>query len=176
MDDAIAVLTKLTAGIKDVELPQPAAGPILGAEAYAYHAQWFTKTPDLYQPPVRAALQRAADIKAEPYARALRDLGQIRRDIKKTFASVDLLVLPTMADPPFKIEEGLSRNVSARNTSAFDAFGIPVISIPCGFTTSGLPIGMQIAGAPWAEATVLALAHAYEQTTEWHKRRPKLEG
>jgi aspartyl-tRNA(Asn)/glutamyl-tRNA(Gln) amidotransferase subunit A len=79
-----------------------------------------------------------------------------------------------MADPPFKVEEGLTRNVSARNTSIFDAFGIPMISIPCGFTSDGLPIGIQIGGAPWAESTVLALAHAYERETEWHTRHPKL--
>lgn len=175
MDAALAVLGKLTASMMDVALPQPATGPILGAEAYAYHAPWFTKSPELYQPAVRAALQRSADIKAEPYAQALRNLGQIRRDIKKVFAAVDLLVLPTMADPPFKIEEGLTRNVSARNTSPFDAFGIPTISVPCGFTAAGLPIGLQIAGAPWAEPAVLALAHAYEQQTEWHKRRPQLD-
>jgi aspartyl-tRNA(Asn)/glutamyl-tRNA(Gln) amidotransferase subunit A len=83
-----------------------------------------------------------------------------------------LLVLPTMADPPFAIEEGLTKNGSARNTSPFDAFGIPTISIPCGFTSAGLPIGLQIAGAPWAEPAVLALAHAYEQATEWHNRHP----
>ncbi|MBV8731508.1 MAG: amidase [Acidobacteriia bacterium] len=174
IDSALAVLEKLTAGMHDVELPQPATGPILGAEAYAYHSQWFTKTPELYQPQVRAALQRAADVKAEPYARALRELGQLRRDIKKVFTNVDLLILPTMADPPFRIEEGLSRNVSARNTSPFDAYGIPTISIPCGFTRTGLPIGMQIAGAPWADATVLALANAYERETEWHTRHPPL--
>ena len=174
MDAALAVLGKLTASTMDVTLPQPAAGPILGAEAYTYHAPWFAKSPELYQPPVRAALQRSAEIKAEPYARGLRDLAQLRRDIKKVFAAVDLLVLPTMADPPFKIEEGLARNVSARNTSPFDAFGIPTLSIPCGFTGSGLPIGMQIAGAPWAEATVLALARHYELETQWHTRHPKL--
>jgi aspartyl-tRNA(Asn)/glutamyl-tRNA(Gln) amidotransferase subunit A len=174
IDAALGVLGKLTANMMDVTLPQAGGGAIMGAEAYTYHQQWITKTPELYQPPVRAALQRGASIQAEPYARALRDLEQTRRDIKKAFTSVDLLVLPTMADPPFKIEVGLTRNVSARNTSPFDAFGIPTISIPCGFTSAGLPIGLQIAGAPWAEPTVLALAHAYEQATEWHKRRPKL--
>ncbi len=175
VDAALGVLGKLTASMMDVSLPQPAAGPILGVEAYAYHAQWINKSPELYQPAVRAALQRSADIKAEPYARALRDLGQIRRDIKKVFTAVDLLVLPTMAEPPFKVEVGLTRNVSARNTSPFDAFGIPTISVPCGFTSAGLPVGLQIAGAPWAEPAVLALAHAYEQETEWHKRHPKLD-
>ncbi len=60
------------------------------------------------------------------------------------------------------------------NTRAFDAYGIPTITIPCGFTKDGMPIGLQIAGAPWAETSVLALARAYEQATEWHKKRPPL--
>jgi aspartyl-tRNA(Asn)/glutamyl-tRNA(Gln) amidotransferase subunit A len=175
MAAALAVLGKLTAGMSDIELPQMTAGPIIvGVEAYSYHAQWLTKTPELYQPQVRAELQRSADIKAEEYARALRELAQIRRNIKKVFATVDLLILPTMADPPFRIEEGLNREVSVRNTGPFDAYGIPVMSLPCGFTSDGLPIGMQIAGAPWAEATVLRLAHAYERETAWHTMRPKL--
>ncbi len=173
IDAALAVLAKLTANSTDVTLPPAGGGSVMAAEAYTYHAQWINKTPELYDPPIRAALQRGADIKAEPYARALRDLAQARREIRNVFTNVDLLVLPTMADPPFKIEVGLTRNVSARNTSPFDSYGIPTISIPCGFTSAGLPIGLQIAGAPWAEPAVLALAHAYEQATEWHTRHPK---
>lgn len=110
---------------------------------------------------------------ADTYASALRDLEQSRREIRKVFESVDLLVLPTMADPPFKIEVGLTKNVSARNTLPFDIYGIPTISIPCGFTSDGLPVGLQIAGTHWAEPTVLALAHAYEQATNWHTRHPR---
>jgi len=53
-------------------------------------------------------------------------------------------------------------------------YGVPSLSVPCGFTASGLPIGLQISGAHFAETSVLALAHAYEQATEWHKRKPKL--
>ncbi len=173
MAAALTVLAKLTAGATDVTLPPASAGSVMGAEAYAYHKQWIDKTPELYDPPVRASLQRGADIKAEPYALGLRSLAQARRDIREVFTKVDLLVLPTMADPPFKIEVGLTRNVSARNTSVFDVYGIPMISIPCGFTSAGLPIGIQIGGAPWAEPAVLALAHAYEQATEWHTRHPK---
>jgi aspartyl-tRNA(Asn)/glutamyl-tRNA(Gln) amidotransferase subunit A len=172
MDAALAVLKKLTAGMQDVTLPRVNSGSVLGAEMYSYHAEYFAKSPDLYQPPVRAALQRGSQILAGPYANSLREVWRSRREIEKTFASVDLLVLPTMADPPFRVEDGLTRNVSARNTSVFDAYGIPVISVPCGFTSDGLPIGMQIAGAHWAEPNVLALAHAYEQATEWHTRHP----
>jgi aspartyl-tRNA(Asn)/glutamyl-tRNA(Gln) amidotransferase subunit A len=174
IDAALTVIGKITASMADVDLPPAGGGAIMGAEAYTYHAQWINKTPELYDAPIRAALQNGANIKAEPYARALRDLAQTRRDIKSAFTNVDLLVLPTMADPPFKIEVGLTRNVSARNTAPFDAYGIPVISVPCGFTSAGLPIGLQIAGAPWAEPAVLALAHAYEQATEWHTRHPQL--
>src|SRR5581483_10856553 len=175
MDAALSVLQKLTGGMRDVTLPQPAdSGPIIRAEAYTYHEQWITKTPELYDPPVRAAIQSGAEVKVESYARALEGLARSRRDIRKVFSEVDLLVLPTMADPPFKIDVGLTRNVSARNTLPFDVFGIPVISIPCGFTSAGLPIGLQIAGPHWGEPAVLALAQAYERATDWHTRRPKL--
>ena len=175
IDAALAVLAKLTAGMTDVSLPIPEGEwNIIAAEAYKYHAQWIDKTPELYDPPIRAAIQGGAKISAGAYSRAMRDLAQTRRDIKNVFNNVDLLVLPTMADPPFKIELGLTRNVSARNTLPFDAYGIPVISVPCGFTGAGLPVGLQIAGPPWAEPAVLALAHAYEQTTSWHTRHPNL--
>jgi Asp-tRNA(Asn)/Glu-tRNA(Gln) amidotransferase A subunit family amidase len=113
IDTALAALAKMTAGMMDVSLPESAgAATILGVEAYTYHSPWITKTPELYSPPIRAALQRGADIQAGTYANALRDLAKARRDIKTVFSRVDLLVLPTMADPPFKIEEGLNRNPS----------------------------------------------------------------
>jgi aspartyl-tRNA(Asn)/glutamyl-tRNA(Gln) amidotransferase subunit A len=61
------------------------------------------------------------------------------------------------------------------NTRPFNAYGLPVISVPCGFSKDGLPIGLQIAGPMWSESTVLALAHAFQKTTDWHKRRPPLQ-
>ena len=176
MDAALAMIGRLTAKTMDVKLPPPApeSGVIMQAEAFTYHQPWITKTPELYDTPVRTAIQSGANVKVEVYANALRELARSRRDIRKVFDDLDLLVFPTMADPPFKIEVGLTSNVSARNTLPFDVYGIPVISIPCGFTSDGLPIGLQIAGAPWAEPTVLSLAHAYERATEWHKRHPML--
>jgi aspartyl-tRNA(Asn)/glutamyl-tRNA(Gln) amidotransferase subunit A len=89
-----------------------------------------------------------------------------------------LLVTPTSPEPPITIEEG--RNppdtiaFSLRNTSPFNAYGIPTISVPCGFTRQGLPIGIQISGPGFGELAVLALAHAYEQATDWRERRPPL--
>ena len=174
IDTALGILKTFTASMKDVTVPPATTGPLLGAEAYVYHAPYFAKSPDLYQPNTRAALQRASETKSEPYIKALRELAQTRRDAKKLFSDVDVLVLPTMAEPPLRVEEGVARNVSARNTSIFDAYGIPMISIPCGFTSNGFPVGMQIGAAPWAESTVLALAHAFQLATNWHTRRPPL--
>ena len=84
--------------------------------------------------------------------------------------------------PPFTISELLAdldnlftkELLALRNTPPFNLLGLPTISIPCGFTSKGLPIGMQITGPPWSEATVLRLAYAYEQATDWHNRRPNL--
>jgi aspartyl-tRNA(Asn)/glutamyl-tRNA(Gln) amidotransferase subunit A len=79
-----------------------------------------------------------------------------------------------MKTPPPLLGSQAAAGGGGNNNAAFDVFGLPTISVPCGFTASGLPIGLQISGAPWAESTVLTLAHAYEQATEWHRRRPPL--
>ena len=174
VEEAVNVLAKLTAGASDVTLPPTAGLNLIGPEAYAYHAQWITESPNLYQPATRAILQRSADSKAPAYADSLHKVYLLRREIRKTFDSVDLLITPTMPLPPVTIEASETQSATTRNTSPFDVYGLPAISLPCGFTRAGLPIGLQISGAPFAESSVLALAHAYEQATDWHKRRAPL--
>ncbi len=176
VESAIDVLAKLTAGTRDVALPPVNGLNLIGPEAYAYHSKWIAESPNLYQPATRTILQRSADSKAPAYADSLHKVYVLRREIKKAFDSVDLLITPTMPQPPVTIEASASQSATTRNTSPFDVYGLPAISLPCGFTSSGLPIGLQISGAPFAEPTVLALAHAYEQATEWHKRKPLLVG
>jgi aspartyl-tRNA(Asn)/glutamyl-tRNA(Gln) amidotransferase subunit A len=94
----------------------------------------------------------------------------------KLFVDVDVLIMPTVPGPPSLIEpiaDNAARDPErTRNTWPFDVTGLPAISVPCGFSRSGLPIGLQIVGAPFAESTVLAVAYAYEQATEWHRRKP----
>jgi aspartyl-tRNA(Asn)/glutamyl-tRNA(Gln) amidotransferase subunit A len=175
VEAAIDVLKKHTASIRDVTLPPANGLNLIGPEAYAYHAKWIAATPELYQPPTRAILQRSADLKASAYADALHRVYLLRREIRKVFETVDLLITPTMPSPPVTIAASATQSASTRNTSPFDVYGLPAISVPCGFTSSGLPIGLQISGAPFAESPVLALAHAYEQATEWHTRRPALK-
>jgi len=171
---AIEVLKKLTSGVRDVKLPAANGLNLIGPEAYAYHIKWITETPNLYQPATRAILQRSADSKAPAYADALRRVYLIRREVKKVFRDVDLLITPTMPSPPVTIEASATQSATTRNTSPFDVYGLPSISVPCGFTGAGLPVGLQISGAQFAESTVLALAHAYQQATEWHSKRPAL--
>jgi aspartyl-tRNA(Asn)/glutamyl-tRNA(Gln) amidotransferase subunit A len=178
VNQAIDVLRKLTAGIRDVQVPAYQPLPVLGAEAYAYHAAHMAKTPELYQPATRDRLEIGAKVTAPAYIEARRELDRLRRAIREVFADADVLITPTTPIPPDTIAGAIKDDVpprttpSLRNTSPFDVYGLPAISIPCGFSSSGLPIGLQISGPPFGEPVVIALAHAYEQATDWHTRRP----
>jgi aspartyl-tRNA(Asn)/glutamyl-tRNA(Gln) amidotransferase subunit A len=182
IDAALEVLRKLTASVSDVQVP-PSGNiqDVWNPEIYAYHQPWITKTPESYQDATRALIQAAAKTSSSTYAQARRQVDVVRREIKKVFTGVDLLVTPTQRGvaPPIPGTAAARGAVPPPggagglvNTAAFDIYGLPTISVPCGFSSSGLPIGLQISGNHFAESTVLALAHAYEQATNWHTRRP----
>jgi aspartyl-tRNA(Asn)/glutamyl-tRNA(Gln) amidotransferase subunit A len=178
VESAIGVLRKLTSNVAEMQLPKSVPfRSILGVEAYAYHAQWITKSPDAYQPFTRdRILNLGGNEKAPSYADAIRQMNLQRREIRKVFSNVDLLITPTMVRTAESFPDSKNFDpLGTRNTSPFDFSGLPTISIPCGFSTSGLPIGLQISGAPFAETTVLTLAYAYQQETAWHKRHPSLQ-
>ena len=117
---------------------------------------------------------------------ARREVERLRREIQGTFESVDAIITPTSPIPPptisafdaaykdvpFPRDPSDIRRVTLRNTGPFDKYGLPTVSVPCGFTRKGLPVGLQISGPHGGEAVVLQLAHAYEQATEWHKKHP----
>jgi aspartyl-tRNA(Asn)/glutamyl-tRNA(Gln) amidotransferase subunit A len=186
MDAALDVLRRLTASVRDVQIPATGpVGEIWNPEIYAYHTPFITKSPELYQESSRAQIQRMAEEKSGIYAQARHQVDVVRREIKKVFATVDLLITPTQRStapllvPPQPVANagrgGAAGGAGGGNTTApFNIYGLPTISVPCGFTASGLPIGLQIGAAHFDELTVLALAHAYEQATEWHKKRPIL--
>jgi aspartyl-tRNA(Asn)/glutamyl-tRNA(Gln) amidotransferase subunit A len=175
VEAAIDVLRKLTARVVDVEVPP--SGNIVevwNPEIYAYHQPWITKTPELYQQATRNLIQGAAKTSSVTYAQARHQVDVVRREIRKVFSTVDVLVTPTQRGVAQPIAGPPAGGGGLINTAAFDVYGLPTISLPCGFSGSGLPIGLQISGNHFAETTVLALAHAYERATEWHKRRPAL--
>ena len=180
MKEALAVLSKLTAGIRDVPLPasnmETLRNVVRAAEAYAYHREYITKTPELYQPLTRQRIQAGANVTTPAYIQGRRDLAAVRRKAEKWIDGVDVLVTPTLPITTPTISDPHADDIlpAVRNTSPFDVNGWPAISVPCGFTKQGLPMGLQIIGPRGGESVVFQLARAYEQATEWHKRRPSL--
>ena len=180
MKEALSVLGKLSAGIRDVPLQantmETLRDVVRAAEAYAYHREYVAKSPELYQPLTLKRIQAGANVTTPAYIQGRRDLAQVRRTAGKWLASVDVLVTPTLPIPPPAISDPHADDIlpAVRNTSPFDVNGWPAISLPCGFTSRGLPLGLQIIGPHGGEAVVLRLAHAYEQATDWHKRRPQM--
>jgi aspartyl-tRNA(Asn)/glutamyl-tRNA(Gln) amidotransferase subunit A len=179
MEHALRGIQTLVADVKEVKLNVPTDRTLQAAEAYAYHAENVAMTPDLYQAETVRRIRNGEAVTAVEYIQRRRELEEARRNIVHVFADVDLLVLPTMPMPAPAIAD-LKADPAAlrpaelkllRNTRPFNVWGLPAISVPCGFTQSGLPIGLQIAGPHWREDLVLRLAHAYEQATAWHKRR-----
>src|SRR5690606_30102753 len=151
----------------------PSGASIWGPEAYAYHKPWITTSPELYQPSTRAALERYANADAAEYAQARRDVELARRAVLDVFSEVDVLLSPVMREPAPLLSDGGGSGASA-GTADFNVFGLPAVSVPCGFTAAGLPVGLQIAAAPFMEERLLALASHYERLTQWHLRKPLL--
>jgi aspartyl-tRNA(Asn)/glutamyl-tRNA(Gln) amidotransferase subunit A len=179
MEHALRVIETLAGEMKEVELEVPTDRSLQAAESYAYHAENVARTPELYQAETVRRIRSGEAITAAEYIRHRLDLEEARRNISRVFANVDVLVTPTMTMPAPTIAE-LRKNPEAlrpaelkllRNTRPFNVWGLPAISVPCGFTESGLPVGLQIAGAHWREDLVLRLANAYEQATGWRRRR-----
>jgi aspartyl-tRNA(Asn)/glutamyl-tRNA(Gln) amidotransferase subunit A len=187
--NALSVLKQITAGLSNVVLPsrpdqlEPVRSVVRAAEAYAYHFESATKTPELYQPETLLRIRGGADLTARAYIQGRRDIAQARRVFERAFESVDVLVTPTLPAPPPTTKD-MNKDVETsirlgaiylRNTAPFNGWGNPAISIPWGFTRRGLPIGLQLSGPNGGEGVVLQLARACEQATDWHMRAPAVK-
>ena len=192
MNEAIEVIRKMSVvsearpsgrasslEVVEVDLPSvPTA--VLAPEVYAVHKDYYANSPELYRPWMRERLAQAATADTGAYVEDRFALERVRRTVNDVFAEVDLLITPTTPVPPITIEEAsnMSPNPAGeiwlRNTRPFNAYGLPTISIPSGCTSDGLPIGLQIAGPRFGEGRVLRFAHAFEQSTDWHKQAPTL--
>lgn len=177
VDRALELLSGVTAGTQDVELPAVPQVSLISFEAYRYHREHIATSRDLYRASTLERIEGGADISAAAYAEGKAQLARAREAISTVFEDVDLLVTPTMARLPITIDEakgGPNDGLRIRNTIPFNVYGIPTISVPCGFSADGLPIGLQISGRPLGEEEVLTLAYTFEQATEWHRRVPPL--
>jgi aspartyl-tRNA(Asn)/glutamyl-tRNA(Gln) amidotransferase subunit A len=183
---AVAELGKMTAGVKDATLPGVSHLSTLGTlgETFAYHEPYFRHAAGKYMLPERRRLQAAMDNppKAADYIRAKWELETLRRQVDDAFKDFDLIVVPTQKILPPLLDELIKRAHQTEpsnprvvsNCSPFNIMGLPAVSIPCGFSKSGLPIGLMIAGPTFSEGKVLAVAQAYEKATQWHLRKPPL--
>ena len=179
-DRALEVLTELAGPTRDVRIAAPDTYALLDAETHAYHAPLLAdpKKRALYQPLTLKRVMGGASVSTEVYIEQRRRMTIARNTIDAVFVDVDVLVAPTCMRMPETItavlENPAREPTLIRNTLPFNVFGIPAISVPCGFTRAGLPVGLQIIGPRLGETHVLALAHAYEQATEWYRREPPL--
>jgi aspartyl-tRNA(Asn)/glutamyl-tRNA(Gln) amidotransferase subunit A len=184
MDAAIAVLNKITKGSREVEMPN-VLGTGAGSEGTVYREALGSGFVGGEAAGVPGG-GGGGSSRAVDYIKEWRQLRLLRRTVDGDVfqkQNVDLLLTPTIRHLPWTIEEELGRAANPTrtrhpepgNTRSLDDYGLPTITIPCGISKSGLPVGLQISGPNLQEARVLALAHAYQQQTDWHKRRPPLE-
>src|SRR5438034_3958026 len=156
---------------------------IVATEALAYHAEWLRTRASDYQPDVRERLRMGAFVSGVHYVRAQQVRQLVRREVDAALERRDVLLAPAtpipapvLGETETALGDGPSdvRSALIRLTRPFNFSGHPACSLACGFTTGGLPIGMQIVGRPFDEATVLRVADAYQRSTDWHTRRPVL--
>jgi len=183
---AIQTLERAGAQVEEISLPlskyAAAAGRMISSTESAEIHEKFLKTRSAdYSPDVRAGVIVGQFILGKHYMKAQRLRSLIRQEMAAALRRVDALVTPTVPIPAPRIGQAAVDigqetvdvvSVLSRLTRPANLTGFPAISVPCGFTQGGLPIGLQFVGRPFAEATILQLAFAYEQDSTWHQRQP----
>lgn len=184
---AITLLAEQGARKREIEIPLaeyilPTEWGIVLPEASAYHQQMLRDSAGLYTDEVRLFLEVGELVLATDYVKALRARTLIQQRWRDIFFDVDVLIAPTLAAPAVPVDDPRIAWPDGSTESATDAYvrfsapanvtGLPSLSVPCGFTDAGLPIGMQIIGKPFAEPTLLAVGQLYESSTDWPKLAP----
>lgn len=181
VETAIDQMAAAGAKVVEVEIPHAAEGRfaqvvIMLAEAYAYHEPDLQQHPERYGKFTRQMFQRGALLTAADYIQAQRLRSVVKVECAKALAEVDVLITPTMINTAPLIE-GYDPAVFLTNpafTGLWNATGLPALSVCCGFSSGGLPVGLQIIGKPFDEPMVLKVGDAYQQITDWHTRIPDL--
>ncbi len=174
---AVDVLVNLGCERVHVDTPDPAlsmqaAFRIALADAAAIHKEHLAENPDKIGDDVRQLLQMGTDLSGTEVAEAFHERASIRHRMAAVMEKVDCLVTPTTPAPAHAFDSGSTRN-AAKFTGPYNLLGYPAVSLPCGFTQDGLPIGLMIAAAPFEESKALQVAQAYEAATAWKDKLPE---
>jgi len=180
-NEALRVLENLGAVVVEIDglpfsIARKANQTILIAEAYAYHEKTLQSTPEKFGSSVRRRMLEGAFLRAADYITAQRARSELNEQIRANFSRVDVFATPAAPRPPeaFATMDPNEQNLRPSFTNPFNLTGLPAISVPCGFTQGELPVGLQIVAQPFEESVALRVAYAFEQATEWHKRRPNI--
>jgi aspartyl-tRNA(Asn)/glutamyl-tRNA(Gln) amidotransferase subunit A len=188
LDHAIAVLGREGADIVKVELPDQrqlsaACQLVLAVEAAAFHKRWMIERPQDYGPQVLMRLQNGLAIPGVTYLEAMRWRGPAlaahiaaTRYVDAVLAPVAPVPAPTIAESDIGSSPGAEAVIQrlTRFTRTINYLGLPSLSVPAGFTGKGLPVGMQIIGRSFDEATLLRIGAAFQRATDFHERVPRL--
>ncbi len=183
-DAAKRIALSMPSEIKSVSIPADTDRTVHLYEAYQYHAKYLPGSGEKYQPETLRRIMAGEKVAANEYQEKKAALLELRRKAAEIFDDVDLVLAPTVPVLPPVIAHLQARPeqlrpaeiVMLRNTRPFNVLGLPSISIPCGFSKAGLPIGLQITGPAHEDASVLRFAHAFQRATDWHKRNPQIGG
>ncbi len=193
VEAAVKQLASVGARVRNVSfarLPRAvdAAANLIVGEASHYHESqgYYPSRAAEYGEDVRRLLQWGHELRAVDYLRGVDSRREVEEDFAAAFEQVDAIVAPTtpiaapqIGAPEIRVagqRETAVRAELLRMTRPANLTGLPAISIPCGFTREGLPVGLQLIGPRWSEARLLAMALAYEEATAWHQRHPNLRG
>ncbi len=191
MERALGVLRSLGATVGEISLPWakhaiPLAMLTSDADVASMYLPLLRSRWSEFDAGTRSRMATAAMVPAAVYSRAMRARAVVRNQILAAFERYDALLCPTSLKPPGLIDEAREVVRSAQDmaqriilrrisTHPFGVANVPTLAVPAGFTNAGLPLSLQIAGRPFAEATIYRVGHAYERATPWHTRHPVLE-
>ncbi len=149
---------------------------ILASEAFAIHENWMRERPQDYGALARERLMAGAFVRAADYVNATRLRRKLTHAFHALFADVDVIITSSSMDPACRIDDAqaVEYTYGRQSRAPFNLTGSPALSVPTGFSTSGLPLAMQMVGKPFSEALIYRVAHAYEQATEWVTLHPTL--
>ncbi len=179
VEKGLTVLESLGANLEEVNIPsleyvRAANSIIMLSEAYAYHEKNLKSRAQDFGEMVRARFRIGGLFSSSDYVQSQRVRKMVNREFAQVLQKVDVLATPTMTQPAAAFEgyDGFSNIRGPSFTAPFNLTGLPAISVPCGFTAAGLPVGMQIAGKPFDEPRVIQVAYTYQQQARWFEQRP----